>query len=266
MITFKHSGNSGDLIYSLPCLKYHAKDNAKLYVAVDVPGQYGNNYHPMGNVMINTAMFDMLKPLLNFQPYIKEVAKWDGTTPDYDLDRFRTAGLDLSKGDIIRWYNHVYPFEADLTQPWIKPSAILPQYANKIVMVHSHRYHSPLINYMFMQKYQNDIIFLGVKKEHEDFCNKYFDVEFKAVDDFLDMANIIASGKLFVGNQTFGYSLAEAMKVNRLLEASPQAHNVHPHGLNSNFAFYQHHFENLFEQMLGKSKEKDLSLQQHFGC
>jgi hypothetical protein len=248
MKTFKHSGNAGDIIYSLPCIKSHS-NKAIIQLALDVPLEY-KAYHPNGGVQLNKTMFDMLRPLLNYQEYVHETKIWDGSPVDYDLDIFRKAGLDLSHGDIITWYNHVYPFIADLSKSWLKASAYLPEYSDKIVLVHSHRYHSPLINYQFMQDYKDRIVFLGVEKEHEDFQAKYFNVERVVVNDFLEMANIIASCKLFVGNQTMGYAIAEALKVNRLLEQSPSAHNVHPHGANAGAAIYQNNFDKLFKDLL----------------
>ncbi len=47
--------------------------------------------HPLGNVMINEKMFDMLKLLLLHQPYIKTIEKYDTQNVDIDLDIFRYA-------------------------------------------------------------------------------------------------------------------------------------------------------------------------------
>jgi hypothetical protein len=245
---FKHSGNAGDVIYSLPCILSHS-DNATLHLAMDVPLEY-TAYHPNGGVQLNKNMFDMLRPLLTYQSYIKETKIWDGSPVDFDLDLFRKAGLNLGAGNIITWYNHVYPFNYDLSKAWLKPSAILTEYKDKIVLIHSHRYHSPFVNYQFMESYKDQIIFIGVEKEHTDFQQKYFDVQRVVVNDFLEMANILASCKFVVANQTMGFAIAEGLKVNRLLDQSRNSFNVHPQGGVCYSAIYHQHFIKCFDWLL----------------
>ena len=58
------------------------------------------------------------------------------------------------------------------------------------------------------------------------------DLRFKPVTDFLEMAIIVNSCKLFIGNQSFPFALAEAMKVKRLLEVYYKAPNVGVQGKN----------------------------------
>jgi ADP-heptose:LPS heptosyltransferase len=57
--------------------------------------------------------------------------------------------------------------------------------------------------------------------------------QYVKVKDFKELACVIASSKLFIGNQSFCFSLAEAMKSPRILEVSPKYPNVitaGPHG------------------------------------
>ena len=44
------------------------------------------------------------------------------------------------------------------------------------------------------------------------------------------MTQIIAGSKLFVGNQSFAFSVAEGLKHPRVLEVYYQANNCQPHG------------------------------------
>ena len=70
-------------------------------------------------------------------------------------------------------------------------------------------------------------------------------LQFYKVNNFLEMATIIAGSKLFIGNQSFPFSLAEGLKANRLLEVYFQCPNVIPTGNNGfNFCF-QPQFEQL---------------------
>ena len=54
----------------------------------------------------------------------------------------------------------------------------------------------------------------------EDLKKEITNLEFHDCKDFLEMAEIVNSAKLFVGNLNFVYSLSEALKIPRLLEAS----------------------------------------------
>jgi len=55
---------------------------------------------------------------------------------------------------------------------------------------------------------------------------------YRPIDDFLEMAQVIKGSKLFIGNQSSPFALAEIMKVPRCLEVCPTAHNVIPTGAN----------------------------------
>ena len=54
------------------------------------------------------------------------------------------------------------------------------------------------------------------------------------VKDALEMARIIRSAKFFLGNQTFAFALAEAMKIPRALEVFEPIPNVLPQGKGAN--------------------------------
>ena len=73
VINFKHSGNAGDIIYSLPALITLSKGRkANLYLRTNQPGNYGKNPHPLGGLMLNDKIVEMLQPLLLQQDYIND--------------------------------------------------------------------------------------------------------------------------------------------------------------------------------------------------
>ena len=55
--------------------------------------------------------------------------------------------------------------------------------------------------------------------------------------------------KLFIGNLSFGYALAEALKVPRLLESGPNFPLVYPNGNHGYDFYFQSHFEDLFQKV-----------------
>ena len=110
-----------------------------------------------------------------------------------------------------------------------------------------------MVDYGFLKKYP-DKLFIGIEEEYEDMKQVLPDLQFKPVNDFLEMATIINSCKLFIGNQSFPFSIAEALKVTRLLESYYKVPNVIVDGPGGNDFLYQPQFEyavkRLYEEYL----------------
>ena len=66
------------------------------------------------------------------------------------------------------------------------------------------------------------------------------------------MAEIMKSSKFFLGNLSFGYAIAEGLKIPRLLEASPDFHALHHNGPNAYEFYFQSHFEKLFNELYNR--------------
>jgi ADP-heptose:LPS heptosyltransferase len=64
-------------------------------------------------------------------------------------------------------------------------------------------------------------------------------------EDFLQLARVIKAARFFIGNQSFPYAVAEALKVPRILEVCPEVPDVIPTGGNTGEAFFQPNFEKL---------------------
>jgi hypothetical protein len=247
--SFKHSGNSGDIIYSLPAVYELAKNGkARFYFDVNQPAQYHHMYHPLGNVMLSQKMADMLQPLLLHQPQIEVAEKLTGQEVDYNLDEFRNYGFFLDRGSIVKWYYYVYGISYDTSVPWLT-APVDNQYAEYLVIARSHRYRQPLIDYSFLEKYPKKL-FVGVPEEFADMQKALPNLEFRPVNNFLEMATIITSCRLFIGNQSFPFSLAEALKANRLLETYYKAPNVIVEGKGGKDFMYQPQFEYMVKKEL----------------
>ena len=63
------------------------------------------------------------------------------------------------------------------------------------------------------------------------------------------MAAIIKGSKFLIGNMSLQYITSEALKVPRLLEASPEFPVAFPVGPNSFDAYHQIHFEKYFSYL-----------------
>ncbi|MFT3780479.1 MAG: hypothetical protein QM790_00590 [Nibricoccus sp.] len=251
-LSFKHSGNAGDVIYSLPTIRAITGGRAaRLALALDVPMRDRNMKHPLGGVQLNRKMFDMLKPLLEAQPYLDEVVVWEGEEIQYDLDAFRDAPLLLDRLGICRWYFYMFGIATDLSEPWLFVGGDA-SYRESIVVARSERYRNHAISYRFLRQY-NDIVFLGVEDEYIDFAKQVPSARWVQVNDFLQMARVIAGSRLFIGNQSFPYSLAEGLKVPRVVELSPLTPNVVPVGREGYDVLFQAQFEHVVKNFLARS-------------
>ena len=251
MIPCKHSGNIGDIIYALPALKELAARRDKkiaIYIKCNVfTVYYPGVVHPLKNVLLNYDFYGRLKPLLSAQHYIGQVEEHHNEPVDYDLDEFRKAVPDTTKNHIPRWYFPVLKLTCDLSQPWITiPSAPPGNHDYKVVIARSGRYQNPRLNYQFLKKYK--CVFVGLPDEHTAFCTRFFDLPHVQINDYGELAAIIASARLFVGNQSFPFALAEGIKVPRVLEACPFANNVIPHGVHAYDVYSQRDFETYIEE------------------
>ena len=63
------------------------------------------------------------------------------------------------------------------------------------------------------------------------------------------MANIIKSSKFVIANSSIVFTLAEGLKVPRLLEACPNFPAAQPHGINGFDFYFQTHFEKWFKYL-----------------
>ena len=75
------------------------------------------------------------------------------------------------------------------------------------------------------------------------------DLEFYDCKDLLEMAEIIKACKFYIGSMSPQHIIAEALKVPRLLEASPIFPIVFPIGPNAFDAYHQNHFEKFFRDL-----------------
>lgn len=217
--TFYHAGDLGDTLYSLPTIK--RLGGGVLYLGPNVnllPG-----LRP--RVGITRKQFDFLAPLLREQPYISDVIYSDSVpNVDYDLNIFRYYWRTNAISDWLRQNGHTHTpslmwihlgaFKvndwSDET-PWLRVEKAEPP---KPVVIHrSARYNNPNFPWSKIKNtFPGKLLFVGLKEEHKAWCNSYGVIDFYQVRDALEMARLIAGSKLFIGNQSFPYAIAEGMK------------------------------------------------------
>lgn len=227
-LSFKHSGSSGDIIYSLPSILAMIDKHggpANIYLQ---PGVLAHYYmgceHPAGNFRMNKEIAEALMPLLSAQPGIATVKIWENEKIDIDLDMFRKVG-DLRVGHLPRHYAYAFDCYYDLSSPWLD---VVPKKSNRIVVSRTSRYRNSLIKYNALTPLNP--LFVGLKDEWRDALEEVPSLEYAPTKDFYEVAALIAGADAFVGNQSVAFAIAEGLKVPRLLETCPFARNVQPMG------------------------------------
>jgi len=249
-LNFLHSGTSGDLIYSFALVKKLSNTHkCNFFVGVNKKFTYEYYKHTGEGFLINEKMFNLLIPLLKKQTYFNKVKKHENENIDINLDLFRELPWNNTFNS-PRWYFHIAGEQADLSEPYMHVENH-PTIKNRIVIQRTFRHRNIYINYNFLKNYE-DPLFVGIKEEYNDLKNQVPNLEFYNPKDFLEIAQIIKSSKFFIGNQSVCYPIAEALKIPRLLEASPDYPVVQPIGKNGYDFYFQPHFEKWFKFLYDK--------------
>ena len=248
-LSFLHSGTSGDVINSLPVIKELSKTHkCNFYLQINKPHKviHRNNY---SNVVMNENTLNMLLPLLKCQKYINNVEKYNNQEIDINFDNFRELPISFLS-DNLRYCFHLVGIQPDILEAYISVDPH-KKITNKVVILRTLRYQNYFISYKFLENYEN-LFFIGTKVEYEDLKKEVKNLQFYSCRDFLEVAMIIKSCRVFIGNSSIGHGLAEALKIPRLLEACPYFPAAQPHGKNAYDFYFQTHFEKFFKKIYEK--------------
>jgi hypothetical protein len=248
-VCFSHIGLIGDIIYSIPTMLALANGRKiELYLDITQETMYPKGYqHFNKNKILTEKSVEFLTPLVLSNPQIS-VCKVHGKEKiDYDLNEFRKYPFDYRMGHICRWYFLAFGVNYDLGKPWLfaNPNK---HFENEIVIARSFRYRSPGISYAFLSKYSN-LSFVGLEDEFEDSKKILPHLKHVKVKNALELAEIIAGCKFFIGNQSFPFAVAEALKAKRVLEVCPYCPNVIVEGAKGYDFCFQPQFEEIIKNL-----------------
>jgi hypothetical protein len=233
MTTYRHSGTLGDLIYSLSVVK--KMEPGRFMVAINnienCVAEYGyrpEEVDPAHRGRFTTQDYEWLMPLLERQSYITDTCTWHlgDPEPDVDLDSFRGTLFRGFEGNYVQAYHLAFdlPFKmVDYDTPWLEAD---PVKTKPVVVSRTARYRStePEASATHMQMardadLENNGIFVGTYAEHADYVKTTgVNIPYRPVQDFLELANIVAGAELIVANQNFVYSLAMGLGKQTVLE------------------------------------------------
>jgi len=240
-IKIKHSGLMGDIIYSIPTMKSLMKKLNCTGIDLWIPNDKKSNSisevkHIGGSLMFTDDMFDFIKPLLLAQEIFDEInytSELEIPKDCIDFDSIRYGLINTSSGHIPNYYSKAFGTLIDSTKRWLeipKESAHKKEY--QIIIGRSTRYVNSSINYDELSKLEYKIGFIGTKKEFKIFQSEFVNLEIEHIntENSLEVAKIINNCQVYIGNQSFFFSIAEGLKVPRLIESFELVPNVIPTG------------------------------------
>lgn len=214
MRNFHHRGSLGDIIYSLPTI-------------ISFGG--GILYLRKQN------HFDLLNSILKKQPYIKDVICETKLKPGefpihnyINLNIFRSIHKKNPNTHLAQCHLIAFNKQYDLSKIWLLNIEAL--HKKNIIVNRTWRYRDKILNWNILKSYQNECLFIGTNAEYLIFKKETkLDIDFYWCKDVLEFASIIKGSKLFIGNQSVGFALAESLKHPRILEQYLPLNNCLPH-------------------------------------
>lgn len=245
-LSASHGGHSGDIVYGLALARHLAAANSclvDLYIATDRPTQLmPGMQHPNGQYLMSPAAFEFLQPLLELQPYIRRalfVAEAEIPGDAIRLDPYRfVPGMNLLAGNIANYAATLYGISLNVTDAWLSTRPVKATGAVTVAM--SKRYRNAAMDYSFLARIE-EVRFVGLPDEYEDFKQRHRLpnlLHYKCASA-IELAEVIRSSKVFLGNQSMPFAVAEALKVNRAVEIFELYPNVLPTGPGAGAFIYQ---------------------------
>lgn len=211
MRNFIHSGDLGDVIYSLPTVR--ALGGGKMHLH-DRPGVVTG--HGMGLDRVCA-----IRSLLQAQPYVvtqDHVGEW------IDLNAFRFMGFDLHRQNLADNYliaNGLPTSHRDT--PWLRASEC---FYEPVVISRSARYHKPGFPWRrIVERMGQFAVFVGTPAEHTAFVQEFGSVRYAHTRTLLEAAEIINASELFIGNQSCPLAIAHGLGKRVLIEVCPACPN-----------------------------------------
>lgn len=208
MQNFSHSGDLGDIIYSLPTIRACGGGNLTLF---HFPGRTAHG--------MSQEKTDRIKPLLECQDYIGEV-KFSHEFIDHSINGFRNHRAAGNLADM-----HLATHGLDWTHRVKKWLTVDPDSQAEVIINRTQRYNNHGFDWgAAVSKYAGKMAFIGSPEEHGIFVDQFGHVPYIHADNLLKVARLIAGCKLFIGNYSAPSAIAEGLKHPMVIEVCPD-HN-----------------------------------------
>ena len=237
---FYHSGDLGDVIYSLPVIK--ALGGGVLILSSDY-----NKMSIRDGMSHEKSM--LLKELLQGQEYLVSVenAHQRPCDIDYDLNDARQQFIDWGAGklteeeistlrvrNLVINYEMLYDLKNTDRDQYYTPATTRSIINKPIIINRTHRYNNTEFPWKeIINDFGDKIAFVGTVAEYHDFIKKFGRVIYYPTKTYYELMEIIAGCKLYIGNQSFGYAIAESIKQNCIQETDTWVGNCQYRRYNS---------------------------------
>jgi len=247
IITCKHSMACGDIISIMAGMKAHYQNTGEkwlVYQVIGLPGIYyeGAIYSTRSEtgvpVTMNEHLFRMIKPLIVAQEYIEDFRIYQHQPVDVDFDLMFKMGIcNKPWGMIQRWPFYVFAnlaINCDLNKPWLtipEPDEAIKKDLQGVIILNKTERYNHQLSYSFLNEYKGSVAFIGTKQEFQRVVGEHgITPAYLEVENFLQAAQYLSACKVFVGNASLMWNIAEAIKIPRVLEIFPPAQNCIPSG------------------------------------
>ncbi len=211
-MTIASEGDAGDLIFMLSIIQELTAGPHTLLIR---PSTLTTLRTPKDICRFQRIMTSLVES----QPYIKSFRIHSGEQIDWDSGGFRGMGLHYSGISLLECHAmHLASVMNGVgrnirgTRQWlyVEPSM---ETKGMVVINRTSRYNNAFFPWKrVVEHYGGRIVFIGLKHEHESFCNQFGRVSWRETKDMLDMARLIAGSELFIGNQSSANALNEGLK------------------------------------------------------
>lgn len=230
---YHSSGDYGDLIYGLSVVKQMG--DGVIFLSGDNRYPYPLNSR-WGRTGAPAEWVDNIKPLLEEQSYVWK-AQYTHATPfstTCDLNAFRKPWKNRTARDfdsIFSLHHRVFGTTHPENEPWLTVTEPVTIPGRDIIVNRTARYHNDEVDwYSLVQVYSHRMAFIGTAQEasvFEGFATPKPVVPWIKTGNMLDMARVIAGGKVFIGNQSSALAIAHGLGKRVIVEEWPANRNCH---------------------------------------
>lgn len=218
---FHHSGDAGDVIYSLATIK--ALGGGVLFLSPD-------NKHPWPKHTRWTQggghpdWVGNLSGLCNQQDYIWGTYYTHQTPPstDFDLNKFREFYRMPRKelwDSLFQLHLKTFGISYPENEPWLQLSEVRKVPGRDIVINRTERFTNPDFPWKeLVRLYGQRMVFVGTPQEHAQFA-QFGQVPRAETKNLLEVAQYVGGSKLFIGNQSCPLAIAIGLGKRHIAEA-----------------------------------------------
>lgn len=222
MKQFKHSGASGDLIYSMALMRHLGGGNLFLHLhQIDWIGRhyYGSAPDPFHQGRMTLDDYEHMRDFVLAQSYVNDFRVLDQSTEiTHNLDRFRPLFVG-HPGNYVDIYAVAFGIDDPATraqirtQPWLTVPTPTLLSGRDVVINRTTRWLPPELDPQWarwrIEGLEQRAVFVGLESEHAAFEQATgWTIPRYATPTLLDLAAVIAGAKLFIGNQSQALALA----------------------------------------------------------